>query len=278
MITLHWYGALIGMGILAAVSASEWLAKRRGLPKNLIWDGLWWALVPGVVGARLYHVADLWSEIYSQDPLGALRIWEGGMGIWGGIVGGIAGLWMYSKLRMTNYGLRMTNLLDLVFFGLPLGQAIGRIGNFANQEVYGPPTSLPWAIRIAPEHRLPGFEQFETFHPLFAYEAILGVLGFLGMFGVELYYSKLKNIPLISSVSHFVNRSFSGFYLVWYGAGRFFLEFLRPGAFVWTVGPLNVAQLFSVGAVGVGIFLLFSVPRSARPPQRSASGRTAPHR
>ena len=276
--TFHWYGALIGIGILAGASASEWLATRRGLPKNLVWDGLWWALVPGIVGARLYHVADLWSEIYSQDPLSIFRIWEGGLAIWGGIVGGLLGLWVYWKIRFKNYDLRFMNLLDLVFFGLPLGQVIGRVGNFVNQEVYGLPSSLPWAIRIDPEHRLPGFESFERFHPLFSYEVIVGLLGFLGMFGVEKYYSKLKKIPLVSSVSHFVYRSYAGFYLAWYGAVRFFLEFLRPDAFVWTAGPINLSQVLSAGAVLAGLLLLVIVPQSEPRLQRSVSGQRVQHR
>lgn len=253
--SFHWYGALIGIGILASASASEWLARRRGLPKDTIWNGLWWVLIPGIVGARLYHVADLWNEIYRFEPAAVLRIWEGGLAIWGGVFGGVLGIWGYWKHSLSAIRYPLTALLDLVFFGLPLGQTIGRIGNFVNQEVYGLPSSLPWAIRIDPEHRLPGFEQFETFHPLFAYEMIVGALGFLVMLGVEKNYTKLKKVPIISDLSHFVYRSFAGFYLVWYGAGRFFLEFLRPDAFVWTAGPLNIAQLFSVGAVGAGIAL-----------------------
>ena len=187
MFGFHWYGLLIGIGILAAIQASTWLAKRRKIDEQILWNGAWWALAGGLIGARLYHVLDLWSEIYSLDPISAFYIWNGGLGIIGGLIGGFVGLWFYKRFTIydlparndshSEAGGRFTNLLDIAFFGLPIGQAIGRIGNFINQEVYGLPTDLPWGIYID--------EKFGRFHPLFAYEALWMLLGFGLMFMAE---------------------------------------------------------------------------------------------
>ncbi|KKS55618.1 MAG: Prolipoprotein diacylglyceryl transferase [Candidatus Magasanikbacteria bacterium GW2011_GWA2_42_32] len=236
----HLYGFLIGLGILASASASAWLARRRGINPDLIWNGLWWVMVPGLIGARLYHVADRWSDIYRLDPVTVLYIWNGGLGIFGGLAGGFIGLWLYK--RFTNYDLRFMNILDMVFFGLPLGQAIGRIGNFVNQEIYGLPTNLPWGIYINPENRLPEFQNFSRFHPLFGYETVWNLTGFA--------------IMLLSEKKHFlIRRSYSGFYLVWYGLGRFGLDFLRPQEFSWFIGNLNLSQLSSLILIAAGLFI-----------------------
>ena len=243
-LSFHPYGLIIGLGFLAGGYASSWLAKRRGVNPDLIWDGLWWVLIPALIGARLYHVFDLWSEIYAADPLSILFIWNGGLGIFGGIIGGFLGIWMYYKLKIVNCKLKIPakSFLDLVMFGLPLGQAIGRVGNFINQEVYGLPTALPWGIYIKPENRLPEFQNINLYHPLFAYEAILNLLGFAVMLTAEKKNWQLKHYYL-------------PFYLIWYGAVRFGLEFLRPRAWVWGVFRLDVAQIVSIMMVISGIIL-----------------------
>ncbi|MBI5356313.1 prolipoprotein diacylglyceryl transferase [Candidatus Collierbacteria bacterium] len=241
MFGFHWYGLIIGIGILAAIQASTWLAKRRKIDEEVLWKAAWWALIGGLIGARAYHVLDLWTEIYSFDPISALYIWNGGLGIIGGILGGIIGLFIYYKFIIHHPSsiIHFHSLLDIVFFGLPLGQAVGRLGNWVNQEVYGLPTSLPWGIYINPENRLAGYEQFSRFHPLFAYEALWMVLEF----GLMLLAEKTDKLKLIK-------RSYTGFYLMWYGVGRFWLDFLRPTEFVWQLNlptgfVLNMAQAIS---------------------------------
>lgn len=245
----HLYGFLIGLGILASASCSAWLVRRRGLNPDLIWNMLWWVMIPAIAGARLYHVADRWGDIYALDPVSSLYIWNGGLGIFGGLLGGILGLWIYYKLRLTSYQLPITNYLDIAFFGLPSGQAVGRLGNWFNQEVYGLPTSLPWGIYINPENRLPQYANNSIFHPLFAYEALWNLLGFALM----LISEKFNRLPLI-------RRSFAGFYLIWYGVGRFVLDFLRPAEFSWTVANLNFGQLFSAGLILSGAIIRLKSP------------------
>lgn len=240
MFQFHWYGFIIGIGVLVSIQTSSWLAKRRGVNEEILWNGAWWALAGGLIGARLYHVLDLWTEVYSLDPISILYIWNGGLGIIGGLFGGFIGLLLFK--RFMNYDLRFMNLLNIVFFGLPLGQAIGRIGNFINQEVYGLPTDLPWGIHV---DNKPG-----RFHPLFAYESIWMLLGFGLMFLAE-KTDKLK----------WIKKSYAGFYLIWYGIGRFWLDFLRPTEFVWQLKiisgiTLNMAQASSLMMIILGGLLL----------------------
>ena len=248
-LSFHLYGFLIALGILASAKASAWLAKKRNYSENIIWDGLWWPVVPAIVGARLYHVVDRWGDIYSIDPVKILYVWNGGLGIIGGLIGGLIGLYLYWRFRLTAYRLPLTALLDLVFFGLPLGQAIGRFGNFFNQEVYGLPSSLPYSIFIDPDHRVSGFEQFSTFHPLFAYEGLWCLLGFGIMFAAIWKRSDLGR----SDLFRIVRNSLTGFYLIWYGTGRFFLEFLRIPEFSWRIVGVDMAQVFSVLMIAGGI-------------------------
>ena len=278
MFGFHWYGLIIGIGVLAAIQASTWLARRRKIDEEVLWKAAWWALAGGLIGARLYHVLDLWTEIYALDPISSLYIWNGGLGIIGGLIGGFIGLWLYK--RFMNYDLRFMNLLDLVFFGLPIGQAIGRLGNWINQEVYGLPTNLPWGIYID--------NKSGRFHPLFAYEAFWMLLGFALMLLAE-KTDKLNSFQKSFRGRHrrpwesglvsdchvanaprndrkcfktdslgWIKRSYTGFYLVWYGAGRFWLDFLRPDDFVWFVGVFNIAQAISVLMILLGIRLLIN--------------------
>src|SRR3989338_10478143 len=137
ILNFHLYGFLIGLGILSSASTSDWLARRRGLSPDLIWNGLWWVMVSALPGPRLYHVADRWSDIYRLDPISTLYIWNGGLGIFGGLIGGFLGLWLYWRFRISDFGFRISvkSLGDLAAFGLPLGQAVGRLGNLVNQEV-----------------------------------------------------------------------------------------------------------------------------------------------
>ena len=244
MFQFHWYGLIIGIGTLVSIQTSLWLAKRRGIAEEILWNGAWWALAGGLIGARLYHVLDLWTEVYSFEPISALYIWNGGLGIIGGFIGGVIGMFLYLKFQISNFKFNISfkQFLNLAFFGLPLGQAIGRIGNFINQEVYGLPTNLPWGISIDNKQG--------RFHPLFAYESIWMLLGFGFMFLAE-KTDKLK----------WIKRSYTGFYLIWYGIGRFWLDFLRPTEFVWQLKiisgiTLNVAQASSLMMIILGGLLL----------------------
>ena len=134
---------IIGVGALVSIQASLWLAKRREVAEEILWKAAFGGLWPGgLIGARVYHVLDLWNEVYSLNPISTIYIWNGGLGIIGGLIGGFIGLLLYKRiancarppgLRPCEVGqeLRIANLLNLAFFGLPLGQAIGRIGNLS---------------------------------------------------------------------------------------------------------------------------------------------------
>ncbi len=168
----HLYGLLIGIGILIG----WWLVRRQvvqfGRSADMVDAGLGWAVLPGIVGARLWHVAT--SIPYYLEHLAAVpALWQGGLSIFGGLLFGASGvaLWLYRQQPKT-WRSEVLWWLDIAVFGVPVAQAVGRLGNFLNQELYGLPTTLPWGLYIDQAHRWLGFEQFSHFHPLFAYEAV----------------------------------------------------------------------------------------------------------
>ena len=169
-VTFHLYGLMIGLGVLVGA----WVASKKD---KKIWDCLVWVIGGGIIGARLYHVVDWWSY-YSQHLSQIPAVWQGGMGIYGGILGGILGLWIYTR-RREEPNLRLLKLLDVGALGLPLGQAIARWGNYFNQELYGLPTNLPWGIYIRPENRLLEVMDFKYFHPLWLYESLWCLIIFI---------------------------------------------------------------------------------------------------
>ena len=219
-LNFHLYGLLLGLAILAAFQASLWLAKRRGIEVKLIEKLFFFVVIGGIIGARIYHVVDKWGEIYSLNPQSAFYVWNGGLGIWGAIIGGVAGLFL--RVRVTRVKIQRKDLLDVVFFGLPLGQAIGRWGNFFNNEIIG-----------------------KNGEPLFLYESILN----LGLFLALIRISRMKQTGRVGRIS--------GVYLMGYGLIRFLLEPLRPESIVWEIAGLPTAQIFSVLAIISGVFLIW---------------------
>jgi prolipoprotein diacylglyceryl transferase len=169
------YALAIILGVVAAIWVGEkrWVA--RGGRPGQIGDIALWAVPAGLIGARAYHVATD-SDLYfgkGGDPIGALEIWHGGLGIWGAIAGGLLGAWLYCR----RHGILIRPVADALAPGLLLAQAIGRFGNYFNQELFGRPTDLPWALKIDLAHRPDGYTQYATFHPTFLYEAIWNLLG-----------------------------------------------------------------------------------------------------
>jgi phosphatidylglycerol:prolipoprotein diacylglycerol transferase len=241
--TIHYYGILIMMGALAAAWLADREAKRRGENPEMVWDALPWVLVAGIVGARLWHILTppasmvaqgFTTSYYLTHPLDAIAVWNGGVGIPGAIMGGLLALWIYTRRR----GLNLGTWVDIVAPGLALAQAIGRWGNFVNQELYGAPTDLPWAIFIDPQHRLPGYQDQAYYHPLFLYESLINLanMAFLLWLGRR-FSDRLKPGDIFLS------------YLFIYSIARFFLEFLRldPSP----VGGLNINQtLMALIALG----------------------------
>jgi prolipoprotein diacylglyceryl transferase len=171
-LTIHFYALCIIMGIAAAI----WIGRKRyanlgGNPEDVSEVAIW-AVPFGIIGGRIYHVITSPAQYFGANgnPVDALRIWEGGLGIWGAISLGAVGAYLYFRTHKTTLNFRQ--LLDSLAPGVVVAQAIGRIGNYFNQEVFGKPTELPWGLEIDPVNRPDGFESYATFHPTFLYELL----------------------------------------------------------------------------------------------------------
>ncbi len=247
--TIHFYGVVIVLGIILATTLIAWLAKRDKEDPELVWNGVIWVVIAGVIGARLWSVLfpaesansnASWSLDYITDlENGPIAIWSGGLSIFGALVGGLIGMQLYAM----RHKLHRLVWLDRIAIGVPLGQAIGRWGNFINEELYGKPTDLPWGIKIS--NPIGGYSPSETFHPLFLYES----LGTLIICGLLLWLWTTQR-------DRFQHGDFLLLYIMSYGALRFVLEFLRID--IPTVAGVNVSQvvaaLMFLGAAG-GFFL-----------------------
>jgi phosphatidylglycerol---prolipoprotein diacylglyceryl transferase len=234
---IHWYGILIALAVIAAIGIAIVEAKRRGQHTEQVFNLALIVIPLGMIGARLYHVIDKW-EYYIHNP--ALIIGGQGLGIFGAIIGGAVGLIVYTKWKKFS----TLRWLDIVAPGLILAQAIGRWGNFFNQELYGYPTDLPWAIYIDPAHRLARYETFSHFHPLFLYESLWN---FLGCFLLLFLGRKLRH-SLLDGDIFFI-------YIIYYSVGRFFLEGLKLD--VWTIGGIPTARWICGIAIIASIAIMF---------------------
>jgi len=233
---IYFYGILIMLGALAAAWLATKEARRRGLKQDLVWDMLTWLLIGGIIGARLWHVftpppsmvaQGITTEYYLTHPLDLINTRKGGLGIPGAVIGGALALYIYTRRKRLSFW----EWTDIAAPGLALAQAIGRWGNFFNQEVYGAPTNLPWAITIDPENRLPEYQNQATYHPLFLYESLWNLLNMALLLWVgRRYQDRLKpgDVFLI--------------YLLVYPIGRFFLEFLRLDSA--QIAGINANQTF----------------------------------
>jgi prolipoprotein diacylglyceryl transferase len=172
-IELHAYGVMLLLGILAATWLTGVRWTRRGGDWDLVFRVAMWGVAGGVIGARLYHVLTSWSDVPDPKWQGVFEIWEGGLGIWGGIAGGV----IAGAIVVRRSGNSVLAFMDAVAPGLLLAQAIGRWGNYFNQELFGKPTDLPWGLEIAVENRPQEFITEPTFHPLFLYECLWNLLG-----------------------------------------------------------------------------------------------------
>jgi prolipoprotein diacylglyceryl transferase len=174
----HAYGIAYVFGVIAAIAVSRWGWRRQGGDPDLCYEVALWAFPAGLIGGRIYFLITTPSQI-PDHWWGPFAIWKGGLGIWGGIAAGaLVGLWVANR-RLSRPDLR--RFMDVVAPGLLCAQAIGRIGNYFNQELFGKPTTLPWGLKISPIHRPPGYLHYATFQPTFLYEIIwnLSLAGFL---------------------------------------------------------------------------------------------------
>ncbi len=208
-LTIHMYGLML----LAGIAACVWVTGRRWVARGGDWDLIFrvavWGVGFGIVGARLYHIATSWNEL-PNHWWGPFAVWEGGLGIWGGILGGV----LAGAVIARRSGVSVLALLDAAAPGLLIAQAIGRVGNWWNQELFGKPTDLPWALEIDPVRRPDAYLLDATFHPTFLYEALWN----LGAAGLLL---------LLDRRFRFRPPALFALYVSLYTAFRFYLEQLR---------------------------------------------------
>ncbi|HEX2767086.1 MAG TPA: prolipoprotein diacylglyceryl transferase [Candidatus Limnocylindria bacterium] len=247
-IQVHWYGIIIASAVLVAGALGTRVARWLNEDPEDGWSMLLLVIVLAVIGARLYHVVHLWNDVYAKDPALIPQIWRGGLGIPGGVAGGALGIFIYTRAR----GLNPARWMDVFAPALLLGQAIGRLGNFVNQELFGPPTSLcgtefppclPWGIQVDAQHRagtpwdaatFP--PETTTFVPLFAYEAVLNLIGM----AVILFVMRRYGARLFAGDAVLM-------YLMWYGTVRTALETYRVNN--WTIAGLPTAMWIGILAV-----------------------------
>jgi len=246
-LVLHFYGLIIVFGAIMAAFLAASEVKRRKISTDYVWDMLPWALIGGIIGARIWHILTpsesmgVTAAYYFTHPLDALAIWKGGLGIPGAVIGGALAVYIYTKKK----GLNFLQWTDMLAPGLLLAQAIGRWGNFINQEIYGLPTNLPWAIFIDPTRRLKEYLDVAYYHPLFLYESLwnlinMGLLLWIG----RRFASKLMNGDIFL------------IYCIMYPVTRFTLEFLRLDSS--QVAGININQTIMgiVAVVATAILIL----------------------
>lgn len=259
-ITIYWYGVIIGIAVFIGYLLATREAVKRGLPKETFADLLLYALPIAIIGARIYYVTFRW-EHYADDPIKVLYIWEGGIAIHGALIGGVLTAIVFAKMRKLSFW----QLADIAAPSLLLGQAIGRWGNFVNQEVYGGPVTREFLESLhLPEFIINQMYIDGTYyHPTFLYESLWNLAGFF----LLLF---LRRVNLRQGEIFFS-------YLIWYSVGRFVIEGIRLDYLL--IGSMKTAQLVSVLLIVGSIFLWIyrrkrgGIPRYQDRPVKKAKGK-----
>lgn len=237
--TIRWYGAIIAFGFLLAVLFGGRMAYKWKISLDKMLDVLIYGTIFGILGARLYYCIFKW-DLYKDDPLSIFAIWEGGLAIYGGIIGGLAAAFVVCKVRKMNFW----NLLDMASMSLLIGQGIGRWGNFANQEAFGTNTDLPWGMwsETVSDYIISHQREFaangitmdpdQYVHPTFLYESIWCLLGFFVLYIICKKFRKFSGQIFLC-------------YGVWYGLERAVVEGLRTDSLYITGTTLRVSQVLS---------------------------------
>jgi prolipoprotein diacylglyceryl transferase len=246
-LTIHMYGLML----LLAIAACVWLTGRRWVARGGDWDLIFrltvWGVAAGIVGARLYHDLTSWNEV-PNHWWGPFAVWEGGLGVWGGIGLGVA----VGAIIVHRAGVSVTVMMDVVAPGLLLAQGIGRLGNWWNQELFGKPTGLPWGLKISSEHRPIGYENFATFHPTFLYELLWDFGGVAVLLLVDRRF-KIRPPALFA------------LYVSIYTAFRMFEENLRIDPSNHILGMrLNFWVALTLFVVSTGFFVWWQLLRGRR--------------
>ena len=232
-LTIHYYGAIIAAGLLLAMLYSCKRGKKFGLKEDDILDGFLWVTPFAIVCARIYYVAFSWAD-YRDNPISVFYIWEGGIAIYGGVLGAVLGMWILCKVKK----LKFTAVLDLILTAFLIGQFIGRWGNFMNREAFGAATDS--FLRMGLFNTKTG--GWEYYHPTFLYESAWNVVGFL-------------LLHFLADKRRYDGQMALG-YAAWYGLGRAWIEGLRVDSLYW--GSFRVSQVLAavtcVAAVAVLIW------------------------
>lgn len=250
--TIRWYGAIIAFGFLLAVLFGGRMAYKWKISLDKMLDVLIYGTIFGIIGARLYYCIFKW-ELYKDNPLDIFAVWEGGLAIYGGIIGGLAAAFVVCKVRKMNFW----NLLDMASMSLLIGQGIGRWGNFANQEAFGTNTDLPWGMWSSKtaSYIMSHQAEFEAngitmdpnkfVHPTFLYESIWCLLGFFVLYLICKKFRKFSGQIFLC-------------YGVWYGLERAIVEGLRTDSLYITGTTLRVSQVLSA-ALALACFIILVV-------------------
>ena len=219
-LTIHFYGLIIATGLMLAVIYCCKRSAQFGLKEDDVLDGVLWVTPFAILCARAYYVAFQWQD-YAADPISVLYIWNGGIAIYGGVLGAVAGIAVLCKIKK----LKMATVLDLVLLGFLIGQSMGRWGNFFNREAFGAPTDS--FFRMGLFNTLT--QSWEYYHPTFLYESVWNAVGFVGLH----FLSKKRKYDGQIALG----------YAAWYGLGRAFIEGLRMDSLYW--GPFRVSQVLA---------------------------------
>ncbi|MFO7321097.1 MAG: prolipoprotein diacylglyceryl transferase [Chloroflexota bacterium] len=273
---IRYYGIIIVLAMLVAAWVAARIARREGDDPDHIWGALTWAIIPAIIGARLWFVLfppaalveqgmdTVWFlQNFTNLQNGPLAIWSGGLGIFGAVLGGLLGAYIY--LRRNN--LSVGHWLDIAAVVLPLGQAIGRWANYVNQELYGTPTTLPWGITIDSAHRVDPYRSLidypldTRFHPLFLYESLWNLIAFIVLLNI---FQRRRNYNLRQGDIFLL-------YVMQYSVIRFLLEFLRV-EIAWIPGTtINSSQTTTVVAFVVALVLFIIRRRNAPQPESTTA-------
>lgn len=247
--SLNWYGLLIATGIGAAILVSLWLGKKYfNIDKETIYDLSFWLIIMGLIGARVYDVF-LMLPYYLDNPEQIIQIWKGGMAIHGSIIAGLITIYIFSKKKNISF----FKLTALIAPGLALGQAIGRFGNYFNQEIFGLPTDLPWGIPISPENRPADYINEVYFHPTFLYES----LGCLLIFFILIALYKIASKKNWFTPYFYVWMTM--LYMVLYSVLRLSLEFIRLDETPLFLG-LRWPQIISLLIIVISLLIIIFYP------------------
>lgn len=233
-ITVHWYGILVVSGMLSGMLLMKQLARRFSIKAEEVYDVLFYVIVSGLVGARIYAVLLEW-QYYAANPDQILAVWNGGLAIHGGIIGGVIALLIIVQKRKY----QLLQWTDIMAPAIALGQAIGRWGNYFNQELFGKPTDAPWGIPISPSLRPNGYESAQYFHPTFLYESVLNLLNCLILLVLFKKFSHRSGI--VTAV-----------YLINYAIIRILMEQLR-------IDPTAVVLGVRVPIIASGVLIIIGV-------------------